>query len=342
MRVLAAGARTAIGATLDETSTSLRAGIQRFRRAPFVDDAGEAFLVAPVLEMSRKLEGTERGVLLAKPALADLASHRHLWEGRRAGLILALDTRWPPPSPSHSARLCQWLEDLEARWRDFPGAMVALLQSMGFSPQSHVVAAVRGDPSAFTLGLNAAKHWLESGAVDVCLLGSVAASCEAPWLMLLDEHELTHASRRDGGVVIGEAAAFILVGNAGPGRELEVWSRSSELDGRALRTETIAHALKEVVSAAQLTGPQELPVILDSNGRVSRTKKWSFAQTRALGTRKITVHKFEPATFLGDVGVATLPLYIALASRLSAGSTLVGSAHGIGEAASFVVLSERT
>jgi len=336
MTVLGAGARTAIGATLLETSLSLRAGIQRMRRAPFVDDAGEPFLVAPVLEMRRSLEGTERGVALAHPALAELEAYRPAWEGKRAGLVLALETRWPIACPSGSQRLSQWLEALEEKWRDFPGALISVLQDRGWSIQSDRVAGVRGDSSALVLGLNTARHWLESGAIDVCLVGGVAASCEAPWLMLLDDHQLTLSSKRDDGVVVGEAAAFVLLGRDGPGPIIRSWSRQGESDGRALRPQTIAQALRDV--ATTLAGPTELSVMFDANGLTERTKRWSFAETRALGTRQIMTRKVQPATFLGDVSVATLPLYLGLASHASSGRTLVALAHGFDEAAGAVLI----
>jgi hypothetical protein len=157
---------------------------------------------------------------------------------------------------------------------------------------------------------------------------------------LLDDHELTYASRRDGGVVVGEAAAFVLLGREGMGRAVSAWSRQGEADGTALRAQTIARALKDVAVTANLAGPSELTVMLDTNGRAERTKRWSFAQTRVLGTRKIMAHKIEPASFLGDVGVATLPLYLGLAARLSPSPTLIAATHGFGEAAGLVLLSK--
>jgi len=232
--------------------------------------------------------------------------------------------------------LARWLEELDAKWHDFPGALVSLLHDQGFVLQSDRVAGVRGDASALVLGLNTARHWLESGAVDVCLVGGVAGSCEAPWLMLLDEHELTASSQRDSGLVVGEAAAFVLLGRDGPGPAIRSWSRQGEPDERALRPQTIAQALKDV--ATTLAGPSGLSVLLDANGLTERTKRWSFAETRALGAQKITTRKVQPATFLGDVSVATLPLYLGLASHVPSGKTLVAVAHGFDEAAGAVLI----
>ncbi len=339
MRIAAAGARTAIGVSLLETAMSLRAGIQRIRRAPFVDSHGESFLVAPVLELARSLEGTPRGIALARPALADVVGNaKRDWKELRVGLVLAVERRWPVEC--EQPRLASWLEELEAAWQDFPAAVVAHLADLGIVLRRDRITRLDGDASAGVLGLSAAKEWLEADEVDACLVGGVSASCEAPWLMLLDEYDLTHAARRDGGMIVGEGAAFVLLEKDGTGPRIAGWARHEDPSQPVLRASTATRALREALRGTWSEGGREVDLLLDTNGRTDRTRVWSLAQTRTLGARRITCRKREPAAYFGDVGVATLPLYLGLAKQLALRESVIAIAHGPSAAASAVVLEE--
>lgn len=48
--------------------------------------------------------------------------------------------------------------------------------------------------------------------------------------------------------------------------------------------------------------------------------------------------KIEPAALLGDVGIATVPLYLGLAAQLGLADTVIAVVHSIGEAAAFATL----
>lgn len=321
LSILAASAVTASGATLEQTATSVRAGLlcrreHAFYRAlspdpDFVEK--ERLVVARVPHLPVELAGRDRLLTLLIPVLGDLLESAS-W-GRRDLAKTALLLALPGPDSAVSEwGLDELLPDLTRRsGLVFRGAK----------------AATSGHAAALSL-LSDAATLISGGEVEACVVAGVDSYLSLDRMEALDSAYRLKSRRNADGFCPGEAAAALLVEGpkrrpraaasgghrpdaarakitaVGVGEEVRT-ARSEKLSSGVGLTSALRGVLREEGSPSW--------VLCDLNGESYRAFEWGVALAR-LGARLSGIERLTlPAMSFGDVGAATGVLLPAIASE---------------------------
>jgi 3-oxoacyl-[acyl-carrier-protein] synthase-1 len=303
---------TAVGAAVEQTCASVRAGICRFgdhayyrtlAKNPEWEDE-EPLVVAAVPGIDPLLDGPARLHALLVPALADLVERAGL-RRRDIGecaLLVAL--------PAPDAAVAGWgladtfLADLRRR------------TGLAFK----VERARQSGHSAMIELLDDAAALLAEGAATSCILAGVDSYLSEDRIALLDGAYRLKSARNVDGFIPGEAAtALLLESPLGPGARERGLRATIEAVGLGVEPATILGdrqssgvGLTAALRAAAAAGCGS--VHCDLNGESYRAFEWSVARAR-LGKLLAGAEVVHPARNLGDVGAATGGLLAALAAR---------------------------
>lgn len=324
--VEAVGAFTAAGWSADEARANIDAGMCRFRRSRYTGIQGAPHVVAPAIELSPAIKGTERGVLLLEPALGECLAKGRAAEGTLA-VLLSLDAAPTSIPDARYAAIGRAARELSDQWAGMASAARELLLRRGLaSVRLEVVSASSGTTAPF----ERASQLLEDGAVDRVLLLAVSSSCEPA---RLDWHAFLSKVAQpssEPSFVGGEAGVALLLGRGPAGTAMRTTSTrplghsppaSNGSDHR--RAEPLTEVVGQAVERAAWS--LGVDVWIDLPDCRTAAREWTFASTRVFGARGIIPRVIRPAHLLGFLGAATLPLYVALASRPPSGPTLVVS-----------------
>jgi 3-oxoacyl-[acyl-carrier-protein] synthase-1 len=306
------GARTSIGLSAQETSTSVRAGIVLFAAHPFmVDKAGDRMVVARAPYLSEAIAGTERLAELAAPAtqeaLAPLAGSAN------SAPAIPIKVGLPGPRPGHPIERVQ---DFVSR---FSGA---LAESQRVGP----LTVFTTGHSAGLMALDAGCQSIETGEAELCLVGGVDSYLEPETLEWLDAEEQLHSRTNRWGFIPGEAAGFCLLASPsaaeryGLGVQGHVLAAATAMEPNRIKTDTVCigegltESFGEALQPLAGSGTRVDRVICDLNGERYRADEYGFAIVR-LGQYFVDPSDFlAPADVWGDVGAASGPLFVALAT----------------------------
>jgi 3-oxoacyl-[acyl-carrier-protein] synthase-1 len=307
--VKAASVISAAGDCVEQTCTSIRAGICAFKqheaRVSASADETRPVTAAPVAAIDPAIVGAARLIQLLAPVLRDVVARAEL--ARRdlgdTALLLAL----PAPEAAMSA------------WGLGDEFLDELRKHTGLRFAS-AAAFAAGHAGMISL-LAEASALLATERVRSCVVAGVDSYLSPDRLAALDASYRLKSARNVDGLVPGEAAAALVVEAAdrrrprgaplgvvsavGLGEEPETVCSEKASTGRGL-----CEALRAVV-------PASCPwVICDLNGESYRAFEWGVARTRMgevfSALRRVVV----PAASLGDVGAATGG--VLLASALAA------------------------
>ncbi|HPA52337.1 MAG TPA: beta-ketoacyl synthase N-terminal-like domain-containing protein [Thermoanaerobaculia bacterium] len=348
------GAVTAVGATLDQTATSLQAGVQRMVERPLAGEGGEppeeggVYLAASAEALAASL-GSADPVALALAALREA-----FWD---AGL-------YEPGDVDAAYRRIALSVHLALPYAEAPGAVavdtfVEGAVAAGLLAEEPAVEVVpfRNGHAGALLALESAAARLQGGEIDVALVGGLDATLDPARIAELNRLSKLRTDRAAGGAVPGEGTAFLVVERLADARRrgarfaaaVESVSRDTEtvpLDGtRPGRADGATRAVTRALGAAPSARRVE-EIWCDLNGERSRALEWGFLETRALsalgGARRQT-----PAAFAGDLGSSSGALLLALAAhalrtpRGAGGAALVCGASERGERAAAVLAIPR-
>jgi 3-oxoacyl-[acyl-carrier-protein] synthase-1 len=314
LAVTAASAITAAGADVDQTCSSIRAGVTRLREHAYYEstphdpewEEGDPLVVAAVDGVDPLLDGPARLVALLKPALADLFRRAGLKRRDLAehALLVAL------PAP----------DDAVASWGLGDAFVEGLCRELGLS-----FAATRssraGHAGVFEL-LREAGALLAAGGARSCIVAGVDSYLSEDRMQRLDGAWRLKSARNVDGFCPGEAAAALLVEAEKPARArgAPIQAVVSAL-GLAAEPETVSsdrqstgRGLTEALRGAMHPDRGPAWVLCDLNGESYRAFEWGVALAR-LGERLSGVRKLVyPALSLGDVGAATGAVLVAAAA----------------------------
>lgn len=306
------GAVSALGESARQTALLLRAGANNFQSSPYVDPEGAPITVACAATLPFDLAGSERLSVLARmasePVLASAAADL---AGRRLAVALALPERWFDRSG---------VRGLGSEGYAFAAAFRELV------PVETRVVEVAGYAYGRAAGAAALRHLarlMQQGDADAGLLCGVDSGYDWPVL-----EALWHADRLIGkenldGLIPGEGAACLLlappastlgaraparIAGIGLGRETQAARAETLSTGNGL-TAALKQAAIPLRAARRRCGwwisdvTHELYGVKELQIAIAR-----FGDVLGTGTELHT-----PARELGDLGAATVPLYIALA-----------------------------
>ncbi|WPB79587.1 hypothetical protein KYC5002_10575 [Archangium violaceum] len=180
------------------------------------------------------------------------------------------------------------------------------------------------------VGLQRAAALLETGRVDVCLVGGVDSYLDGPTLEWLDATRKLKTPERPVGLMPGEGAAFLAVEKARTARArgLHTLAQFGPLsmgeepggygdgDFRPLGVE-LASVLVDSIQRNP-TKERDISVLLmDLNGQEARAMDWGHALVRcASAVEKLgRMRQWIPASSFGDVGGATAAFLMCIAVR---------------------------
>ena len=274
-----------------------------------LDKVGEPIVVAREPTLDAALQGPERFVALAHPALTEaFAPLAQRGIGTQALPVLIGLPEPRPGVPDASGALARLVT--HATHAAPGGARIATLP--------------RGNASGL-LVMQQAREVIAAGQSCFCVAGGVDSYLSADCLEWLDAQGMLKSSANRNGFLPGEAAGFCLLASGATAREFELpvlaWLETA---GRAveesrIRTRTICvgRGLSDAIeqALAPLRMPQERidESICDMNGEPYRSEEFAFTVLR---TQKsfIDFSRFvTPADCWGDVGAASGPLFASLA-----------------------------
>jgi 3-oxoacyl-[acyl-carrier-protein] synthase-1 len=281
LQIAGVGLYCPVGLTAQTACAAMRAGLSRFEELDYVDQHGELLYGSRV------------------PVIEDSLAHRRcaaLLSGALANLLRDVDPQVVACCPS-----------VLATGPHRPRTERALVEVMPNPP----VAIVRGGPGADLLALEQAAPLLgaDRGARHV-LICAADSSINARALHRLRESGRLRSSSNPHGVLPGEAAACVLVERASTGGAIRVVSlgvadEPATLGNDApLRAEGLSNALRRALEAANCE-------LNDVDWRLANhgdegffVKEHSMALARLLAVPKAALPLWQPAEFVGDLGVA--------------------------------------
>lgn len=304
------GACTALGRTAASSAAAVRAGIVRFAPHPHVlDRAGEPLIVARASYLGEGGSFAERCLGLWVPASAEaLAPLRGGSKRAEVPVIVGV----PSERPGWPAALAASLTEQLAR-QLAPTIDVRHMDTVASGHAAGLRALERG--------------WrrVRDGETDWTLVGGADSYIHHESLEWFDEQGMVHSGCSTGGFVPGEGAGFCLLGSR---RALERWSVTPlaevvsvavahEMERSSVQGVCTGRGLTEAAQRAFAGLPDEVrahEILCDLNGDPRRTDEFGFTLTRLSERLAGRPALLSPAANWGDVGAASGPLLVGLAT----------------------------
>jgi 3-oxoacyl-(acyl-carrier-protein) synthase len=279
-------------------------------------------------------DGFARLLRLGDLALEDLLKHSGLKSEHlsKTGLVLNLPGHFyeaahlraslseaPPEDEAEAAEREQLLAEAhqirERLNQRIPRELLAL-HSLTIPPQ--VQACFTGGAAAFIRGLAQAVHWLQTRAVDRCILGGIDSFVHGEPLTQVHELGLTRGVENVTGFFPGEASAFVLLERTEAARArgaatlglLGPYAAAREAQHRFSSPPPLGAALFEAMAACLAPrNPQprdEGLLIVNINGDTVRARDFGTALVRLADAKlSSTFRQWYPPEHFGEIGAAT-------------------------------------
>ncbi len=305
--VVGIGVRCSVGLQARAAAAAVRAGVTGFGDHPYmIDKVGEPIVVAREPSLDAALQGPERLVALARPALLEALAPLAQYGIGVPALIGLPEPR--PGLPDAGAMLAQMVAD-----------------ATGVVPaDARVVILPRGN-AAGLLAMQQACDLLLAGQGRFCVAGGVDSFLNADTLEWLDAQGMLKSSANRNGFLPGEAAGFCLLASSATAREfglpvltwLETAGAAVEPNRIRTRTVCVGRGLSDAVeqALAPLRMPQDRvdESICDMNGEPYRSEEFAFTVLRTQKSLVDFSRFVTPADCWGDIGAASGPLFANLA-----------------------------
>jgi len=308
VEIVAAGMLTPVGANADMTAASVLAGISAYQASDILNRQFNPMTLAMVPEDALPplddtlaklgLTGRQQRLLrLATPALQQLLEHL------------------PAPVP---LMLCG-PEKIPGRHSVISDKFLQYLAAQTQAPIDLANSYVFPDGRAAGLyALESAMLMLEQGKCQQVLVGGIDSYIDLHLLASLDKDERVLAEGVMDGFVPGEGAAFMLLQSAVTNNRVKVFPPGigEEVGHRYSQQPYLGDGLAGAVSEA-LTDAEVQPartVFSSFNGENFSAKEWSVAALRNREFLDPDNQLIHPADCYGDLGAATVPVLMILAS----------------------------
>jgi 3-oxoacyl-[acyl-carrier-protein] synthase I len=312
--VVGMGLQTAIGVNLPANIVAVHAGLNVFRLSDYLLSyrTGEHLKISQLQTLSKELSAFERMKAMAV-ASATEALQEVLEATGGVALEICLLLSAPPSRPGFpedgGAKLFQELTAvLPVRVRRNGSGVGALGHDGGLAAVDQAVRMIR------------------AGLADFCLVGGADCYLTVDTLQWLETQDRLKVKEQPNGFIPGEGAGFVLLASAeraaqlrltapiqilatGRGREERLWF--SDLPNLGMGLTQAFHAIYN----SGFAPPQQVrTTYCDLNGEAWRADEWGYAYVRTGERHASPVGLRHPASNWGDLGAATGPALIALAS----------------------------
>ncbi len=304
-----------VGLNIEQTCTSIRAGIARFAEHAYFEcsgvdpewDEGEPLIASTVASIDPFLDGPERLLEMLIPSLIELIRSAQLRRDdiRATGLFLAL------PQPDDAIR--DW--ELEETFKS------ELFRRTGLDTYKMYKVNQSGHTGVFDL-IQDAVSMLNAGELEYCIVGGVDSYLTNDRLAFFDQAWRIKSGKCMAGFVPGEAAGLLLLETASnakaEGREGKVSIVScgfgDEPKNRGTDQNSDGTGLCNAIEHALLHNGEKANapwILCDLNGESYRSFEWGVTLTR-LNMHFSEVRELShPADCTGDIGAATGGILVA-------------------------------
>lgn len=310
LRIVAAGARTPLGVSLEASMAAVRAGISELSDHPFlVDRRFEPIRLSQDSLLDPSLMGPERLIEMASSVLNEVCSS--LEPVVRSNGSIPVFLALPETRPGFARADAQAVREGVTRKQ-----MLVELQ---------LVESFEGGHAAGLLALESACSWILKGKAEVCVVVGVDSYLTVETLDWLDKNRQLATSYHRGAFFPGEGAGAVVIASASAVSRYQLEALAT-IGGLAASTETsviktndlcLGHGLTECIRKAtsQLSIPDEMidGVVCDINGERYRSEEWGFAMLRFPHLFVDPTAYEAPASCWGDMGAASGPLFIGVA-----------------------------
>ncbi len=314
--VLGSGMMTGVGLTTPTACAAIRCAIDNFQETRFLGDGGEWLLGCEVL-----LEPPMRGESKLVKMLAD-------------ALRQCVEQLPPGVSADQVPLLLNLAEaDRPGRFELDESVLGQLADELGFAfhEDSRVLAQGR-------VGCAVALHWArtllhrEADRHDRVIVAGVDSLLVGPTLASFIERDRILTAKNSDGFIPGEAAAAVLLGRptAVPGGTLICTGMGFARETATIESEQPQRGdglVKAITAALEEAGRDMAQMdlrVTDNSGEQYGFKDTALAVLRILRERKDEFDIWHPADCIGEVGAATLPCLLGVASTAAQDDYLPG------------------
>jgi 3-oxoacyl-[acyl-carrier-protein] synthase-1 len=277
----------------------------------FVDNGGKPLISACTDIMSEDVSLAGRLGSIARSALVEALAPMAQSARQSAPVHVFLGTREPG--------------DLDKNARDALSLNVLnQAAELGINAQVRLIA---DGGAAGSMAIQSACALLQSGQADVALAGGADSFIDWNILEPLETAERIHSSVTKWGFCPGEAAAFCLLASGRVVRE-HGWLASGRILSAATTTEPhrigtesvclgegLSGAMRQSLAAIHESHQRVARIISDMNGEPYRGDEFGFAMVRLSEYFTRGIEAETPADCWGNVGAATGPLAVILATE---------------------------
>ena len=313
--IVGLGAQTAVGLNLPANVAVVRSGLNCFQLSDYLlgSEDGEPLKVSQLVSLPRTARPSERMISMAVAAAREAIAPWLQSFGKSPAPDLPVLLSVPAPRPGIHEGIGREL-------------MEVLIEQLPIQPDKpYSVLATTGHEGGLA-ALAHAVNLVRSGDLDAALVGGVECYHEIDSLHWLEAQDRLKLEDHPNGFIPGEGAGFVLLSSkreaerrrlpilaeilaVGRGTEPRLW-----FSGKPTIGEGLTQALQEMFSDRNCPKGRVRVTYCDLNGESWRADEWCYAYVRT-GTRHGSpLDLRHPAANWGDVGAASGPLLVALAS----------------------------
>jgi 3-oxoacyl-[acyl-carrier-protein] synthase-1 len=311
--ILATGVRTPLGLRSAPSAAAMRAAISRLGEHPaLLDRLGNPVpaCLDPLLEAGVPMP--DRLVAMAQHALLEIGESL---ADRRPSPSVPVFLALPEIRPGFTAQQAAYVRDRLATAQGLAFA----IPSVQVYPRGHAGAGV---------ALDDAIALLARGGHEMAIVGGVESYFDPETLRWLDQHRQLAGEDGRSSFVPGEGAGLLLIASprtrgssrVAPAGSIVAVGRGQERSLIKTRDLCLGEGLVAAVSSALQglgRGQRVSRVICDINGERYRSEEWGFVALK-LGARFDDLLYVCPASSWGDMGAASIPLFVMLACQAAA------------------------
>ena len=306
--VIGVGSATPVGQSAVASAAAVRSSVAGFAEHPYMLDArGEPFLVA----MASYVEEEPRVVELARMAAREATNV--LRSAIRGGQSMSVIVGLPENRPGSRTTLESELE----------ACLGIALEDVTHSP-SKVQFLAKGHASGL-MAIESGCRQLRDGRATFVLAGGLESYLNADTLEWLDRTDCLHIPENGWGFIPGEAAGFSLLCSSETAAYHhipvlgKVAAAATSIESNRIYTESICigQGLTAAVRGVLETLPQGAVIdstICDQNGEAYGADECGFMLARTSEHFADATDFLTPASCWGDVGAASGPLFVSLAT----------------------------
>ena len=304
--VVGVGAQTPVGRKALIAAAAVRCGISAYAEHPFmIDRFGEPMIVARADWLDETLPATDRITQLGMDAAAEAVS---VLEGIPSSVslqvFLALSTDNLPE---------------ERNRNEVAQRFVASLNEKGVETQHKIIA---DGNAAGAEALSLAYQLIQHNPDAICLVGGMDSHLEPERLETIDYSNRLHSVNNTWGFTPGEAAGFNLLASGrvahrlrlDPLAEVRAVTTASEEKLSGTKTVCIGEGLSSAFRGTLAKDELVSHSYCDLTGETYRANEFGFAICRTSQFFQNAGSFTAPAECWGDVGAASAPLQVALAT----------------------------